>query len=163
MSEAIAFFCGLIAMAIVWFIQDTKYNPYMRGYADGLNDGIQEVNRMGDYISRRAAIDAINRAVTKEAARWSVEELPSAQPEPPEECERCMMEHTDEMEKLEAELAMAQPKRGRWISADAIFGGVPFYCSECGENTRDTVMGKPRWNFCPNCGADMRGGQNESD
>ena len=53
----------------------------------------------------------------------------------------------------------AQPmrKKGTWISADAIFGGVPFYCSECGENTRDTVMGKPRWNFCPNCGADMRG------
>ena len=60
-------------------------------------------------------------------------------------------------EKLR-ELPPAQPERikGRWISADAIFGGEPFYCSECGENTRDTVMGKPRWNFCPNCGADMR-------
>ena len=53
-------------------------------------------------------------------------------------------------------LPSAEPKRGKWISADAIFGGEPFYCSECGENTRDTVMGKPRWNFCPNCGADMR-------
>ena len=52
-------------------------------------------------------------------------------------------------------LQSAEPKRGSWISADAIFGGVPFYCSECGENTRDTVMGKPRWNFCPNCGAKM--------
>ena len=57
------------------------------------------------------------------------------------------------------QLPTIQPKRGRWISADAIFGGVPFYCSECGENTRDTVMGEPRWNFCPNCGADMRGEQ----
>ena len=46
-----------------------------------------------------------------------------------------------------------QPKKGRWISADAIFGGVPFYCSECGENTLDTVMGKPRWKFCPMCGS----------
>ena len=65
-------------------------------------------------------------------------------------------------EKLR-ELPPAQPERikGRWISADAIFGGEPFYCSECGENTRDTVMGKPRWNFCPNCGADMRGEQDE--
>ena len=35
---------------------------------------------MDDLISRQAAIDAINRAVTKEAARWSVEALPSAQP-----------------------------------------------------------------------------------
>ena len=62
-------------------------------------------------------------------------------------------------------LPSAQPmrKRGKWISADAIFGGVPFYCSECGENTRDTVMGKPRWNYCHNCGADMRGEENETD
>ena len=48
-------------------------------------------------------------------------------------------------------------KKGRWISADAIFHGVPFYCSECGEVTRDTVMWKPRWNFCPICGARMEG------
>jgi len=52
-------------------------------------------------------------------------------------------------------LPSAQPKKGRWISADAMFHGVPFYCSECGENTWDTVMGKPRWKFCPNCGAKM--------
>jgi len=123
-----------------------------------------------DLIERQAAIDALNCDITITGRQNAelvaatigafvdrIKALPSAQPEPPEECERCMMEHTDEMEKLEAELAMAQPKRGRWISADAIFGGVPFYCSECGENTRDTVMGKPRWNFCPNCGAKMEG------
>ena len=52
-----------------------------------------------------------------------------------------------------SKLPSAQPKKGRWISADAMFGGVPFYCSECGENTRDTVMGKPRWKFCPMCGS----------
>lgn len=51
MSEAIAFFIGLIAMAIVWFVHDTKYNPYMRGYAEGLNDGIQEV--MKDFPKLR--------------------------------------------------------------------------------------------------------------
>ena len=57
------------------------------------------------------------------------------------------------------QLPSIQPKKGKWISADAIFGGVPFYCSECGENTWDTVMGQPRWNFCPNCGAKMEGEQ----
>ena len=57
----------------------------------------------------------------------------------------------NDLEKLPS----SQPNRGRWISADEIFGRVPFYCSECGENTWDTVMGKPRWNFCPNCGAKM--------
>ena len=39
-------------------------------------------NDTSDTVSRAAAIDAIDRAVTKEAARWSLQELPSAQPEP---------------------------------------------------------------------------------
>lgn len=43
MSEAIAFVGGLIAMTIVWFVSDIKNNPYMRGYEEGLHDGIQEV------------------------------------------------------------------------------------------------------------------------
>lgn len=51
MSEAFAFFGGLITMTIVWFINDTKYNPYMRGYAEGLNDGIQEM--MKDFQKLR--------------------------------------------------------------------------------------------------------------
>ena len=55
MSEAIAFFSGLITTAIVWFIHDTKYNPYMRGYAEGLKDGIQEV--MKDFPKLRGEQD----------------------------------------------------------------------------------------------------------
>ena len=39
-----------------------------------------------------------------------LDELPSAQPEPSWDCEKCIMEHTDEMEKLEAELAIAKSK-----------------------------------------------------
>lgn len=50
MSEAVAFFCGLATMAIVWFVNDTKHNPYMRGYAEGLNDGIQEVMKDFDKL-----------------------------------------------------------------------------------------------------------------
>ena len=34
-----------------------------------------------DTISRQAAIDVVNRAVTKEAARLSIQELPFARPE----------------------------------------------------------------------------------
>ena len=92
---------------------------------------------MNDLISRQAAIEALDKRF---------DSIP--------------MEQTSEILMLRKdlrELPPAQPERikGRWISADAIFGGEPFYCSECGENTRDTVMGKPRWNFCPNCGAEM--------
>ena len=50
MSEAIAFFGGLMTMTIVWFVYDAKYNPYMRGYAEGVKDGIQEV--MKDFPKR---------------------------------------------------------------------------------------------------------------
>ena len=55
MSEAIAFFSGLIAMTIVWFCHETKYNPYMRGYAEVFNDGIQEV--MKDFPKLRGEQD----------------------------------------------------------------------------------------------------------
>jgi len=89
-----------------------------------------------DTISRQAAIDAINRAVTKEAARWSVEELPSAQP-------------------------TIEPRaKGHWVPAKG--GGV--CCSECGKYALDEADGRyisvsVKSNFCPNCGADMRGEQ----
>ena len=83
---------------------------------------------MSDLISRQAAINKIlGQPPEPHYPSWYAEQI--------------------------KELPSAQPKKGRWISADAIFGGVPFYCSECGENTRDTVMGKPRWNFCPMCGS----------
>lgn len=50
MSEAVAFFCGLVTMTIVWFVNDTKNNPYMRGYAEGLNYGVQEAMKGIDNI-----------------------------------------------------------------------------------------------------------------
>lgn len=89
---------------------------------------------MGDLISRQAAIDAIKRAVTKEAAIWSVESLPSAQTE---------------------------RTQGRWIPQDnnkvnGMTSTTAYYypkCSACGHCANYT-------NFCPDCGADMRGKQN---
>lgn len=45
-----------------------------------------------------------------------------------------------------------KPKRGEWIWDEQILGLV---CSECKE------LGVERSNFCPNCGADMRGKGND--
>ena len=50
MSEAVAFFCGLVTLAIVWFVNDTKNNPYIKGYAEGLNVGVQEAIKGIDNI-----------------------------------------------------------------------------------------------------------------
>lgn len=43
MSEAIAFISGAVTMMFVWFWNDLKNNPYMRGYQDGVRDGINNV------------------------------------------------------------------------------------------------------------------------
>lgn len=45
-----------------------------------------------------------------------------------------------------------EPKRGRWIPVD---NGHHVRCSECGR------CGFASDNFCPNCGADMKGADDE--
>ena len=63
------------------------------------------------------------------------------------------------------QLPPIQPKRGKWIRT----GSGSLYdhheCSECGKAPKWECMGDNRWriaftDFCPNCGADMRGEQN---
>lgn len=46
---------------------------------------------------------------------------------------------------------VVERKRGEWNVR--IFGrdGTDAYCSVCGKGGN-----RPHWNFCPNCGADMR-------
>ena len=100
-----------------------------------------------DMISRQAALDALG------------EEPPVWYDGDDEIAERNQWRR--DVAAIKA-LPTAQPKKGRWISADAMFHGVPFYCSECGENTRDTVMGKPRWKYCPMCGSYNGGEKDDS-
>ncbi len=52
-----------------------------------------------------------------------------------------------------------EPKRGEWIGeADGYYNGEliydTWYCSNCDYVVDDEEP--PTWNFCPNCGADMR-------
>lgn len=62
--------------------------------------------------------------------------------------------------------------RGRWQEItegdcsgyDPVLAGyddpvVGYVCSVCHEGYEKEVMGKTTWDFCPNCGADMRGEQ----
>ena len=58
----------------------------------------------------------------------------------------------DEIEEAIYELPTIEPKRGRWIPVD---NGHHVRCSECGR------CGFASDNFCPNCGADMRGKDDE--
>ena len=43
-----------------------------------------------------------------------------------------------------------EPKKGRWIDKSNGIEGAWNYCSVCGEQAIDL------YDFCPNCGADMR-------
>ena len=95
---------------------------------------------MDDLISRQAAINAPVRMVS-EGIEWipvyHVEQLPSAQP---------------------------QRIKGRWLKKESVgrWDDTLWECSECGCLHRDNVFCiSGDFNFCPNCGADMRGEQDE--
>lgn len=127
---------------------------------------------MGDLISRQAAIDEIkalyewHEIVTEDRAIDHFKRLPSAQPECnlDEWCHDCK-EYDKEKNRcprwnrvIRTALEEAQPerKKGKWKKSYAdheAFGVRPFfrYCSECHESTVYA------YNYCPNCGADMRG------
>ena len=62
--------------------------------------------------------------------------------------------------------AEAERKKGKWIlqedKAQPLYGW--HICSECGEayiGENYSMSSKPPVNFCPNCGADMRGDKDE--
>lgn len=91
---------------------------------------------MDDLISRRQVIDAIKERYYKygrfakiEELVWSIENLPSAQPE---------------------------QKKGEWmLGFNNQYLEKYYYCSKCG--SRKYEEHKPLDYFCSNCGADMRG------
>ena len=97
---------------------------------------------VGGMISRQAAIDEFySRADDDGYVCYSAEDMegiirtfPSAQPE---------------------------RKKGKWIQKEdpyGFFDTIPV-CSECGHTTKM----RETYNFCPNCGADMRGEQDEDN
>lgn len=64
----------------------------------------------------------------------------------------------EQYEELIAPLRDVETVRhGRWVHHPEIGWGSTYLCSECGEKTVETIMGEPRYKFCPMCGADMRG------
>lgn len=84
---------------------------------------------------------------------------------PKHKCTVCNNVESDPRRKFYDDCPLPQvikPKRGSWE-----MGQTFSRCSACGksyycEPMFNTVMPeKPWWNFCPNCGADMRGVERE--
>lgn len=104
---------------------------------------------MNDLISRKAAIKAIRKdmyadkdfmsAMICEGIEYMLNSVPSAEPE---------------------------RKKGKWKEEkDAAWsGGGCVRCSVCGYGYSFGAYHEPdEFDFCPNCGADMRGGENATD
>ena len=96
---------------------------------------------MDDLISRQQSIDALRKMQTykmfagddmllidQAEAQTELMMLPSAQPE---------------------------RKTGHWVKSDMQRWYDVWLCSECGEKTDSAVMSKPRYKYCPMCGAKM--------
>ena len=96
---------------------------------------------MTDYISRRAAIEAVDECTKLKIA------------------DDFYTVYTEDMKDMIADIPAADVRenvKGEWIveSVDLFHGeevGESYICSVCGKDAFD------KFDFCPNCGADMRG------
>ena len=107
-----------------------------------------------DCISRQAAIDALCKLREEDIEDYGCE-IP----------EGFNQDHLDRATFAIKQLPPIQPepKRGKWIKT-ARWGRV-YYCDQC-RNYLDfdgVNAGRGSTNFCPNCGADMREANNESN
>lgn len=137
---------------------------------------------MDDLISRRAAINEFykypNIHWTTLDVMATIDELPSAQPEPcgdminkeylKEHIEACWTNgrprYAPELNELlswidDVPSAPSERKRGEWKEITDRTMDCCYRCSECGF-IRDAYFLEVT-NFCPNCGADMREGEKE--
>ena len=70
--------------------------------------------------------------------------------------------HIDFITQALVQVSSVSPKRGEWIEFDTKWGRSLYYCTNCMETSEvPTAFGKPLYNFCPNCGADMRKGADD--
>ena len=109
-----------------------------------------EIPNNSDTISRQAAIEALDKRFDK---------IP--------------MEQTTEILKLRKDLRglpsiQSEQKRGRWIYGEDEYGIDGYHCDKCGffvpwDYTHKFINYIEDYNFCPSCGADMRGEQDGRD
>ena len=63
---------------------------------------------------------------------------------------------------IEAHRDVAPVRHGRWKPFDRTWGRSVFTCTACGDAMDvPTEMGEPIFDYCPNCGAKMDGGEED--
>ena len=104
-----------------------------------------------DTISRQQAIDTVEFGITyAKAINKETVEVRELFKQSNEELRKAV-------ERIK-QLPSVQPERktGHWVYRPewSKYGDV-WSCSECGEKTSQSVMGEPRFKYCPMCGAKM--------
>ena len=98
--------------------------------------------------------------ITDQAAA-AIEALEDELADENSECDYLVNENarlTTENNELKAAIKRLEPKQGEWIDDGLKYGIHWFKCSSCGESQDiPTVMLKPYYHYCPNCGAKMEG------
>ena len=136
-----------------------------------------KTNPSCDLISRADAIEAIASAEPKDneyhyykhIAIKILSEIPSIKVEQTqaEKCDECIHKGTRKDKITCKECVSAEAVQGEWIGYNADkedwlrIDGTPIFlvCDKC----HGTVInnGSAHWNFCPNCGAKMKGGEDK--
>ena len=109
-----------------------------------------EIPNNSDTISRQAAIDKI----TKRLFETAFNNVGIKQ-----DIDETLVDVAENrLENWFNELPSAQPERktGHWVYRPewSKYGDI-WSCSECGEKTSQSVMGEPRFKYCPMCDAKM--------
>ena len=109
------------------------------GHSEQLGTNLAEVGT--DCISRQQAIDALNKLS-----------------ESTYEVNYGVVDCDDAINAIAA-LPPTEPKKGKWIKVGR--WGRVYKCNQCGNflDFDGVNAGRGSTNFCPNCGADMRGEQ----
>ena len=131
---------------------------------------------MAEYIEREAAIHAVTECfwskqyVSDVELAHAIEAVSAADVVPKGAYDQVAWERDVAIEQLREDYGVGlgekkaadvvDVKHGRWEEADDGDGVV---CSVCGEDFCTIYLETERFNFCPNCGCQMVGGENGRD
>lgn len=132
---------------------DGDYCPQDCDYCDKARNGFEVDDGMDDLISRRAAIDAV-------CMEWcGVKHQDCKHPFDVEKDDDYWCDGCETALLTLSDLPSAEPKTGEWVwSKD----NASWCCGTCG-CVFEEIEWKPEYNFCPNCGADMRTKETDYD